>query len=125
MHHREMGDGRYQRDGHCSAQTTRVCENANVCVTDGGVPSFRHMRMFEIGRQGGFVLRLAIRGSTESLSLSLVRPRVRSVSNFILISCILTSSFLIHVVRNVSVARSVTVRFTGACPECARVFSAV
>ena len=92
---------------------------------DGSVPSFRHMRMFEIGRQGGFVLRLAIRDSTESSSLSLVCPRVRSVSNFILVSCILTSSFLIHVVRNVSVARSVPVRFTGACPDCARVFSAV
>ena len=83
------------------------------------------MRMFEIGRQGGFVLRLAIRDSTESSSLSLVCPRVRSVSNFILASCILTISFLIHVVRSVSVARSVPVRFTGACPDCARVFSAV
>ena len=83
------------------------------------------MRMFEIGRQGGFVLRLAIRDSTESSSLSLVCPRVRSVSNFILVSCILTGSFLIHVVRNVSVAWSVPVRFTGAYPDCARVFSAV
>ena len=61
------------------------------------------MRMFEIGRQGGFVLRLAIRDSTESSSLSLVCPRVRSVSNFILVSCILTSSF-----------------FDPRCPECFR-----
>ena len=83
------------------------------------------MRTFEIGRHGGFVLRLAIRDSTESSSLSLVYPRVRSVSNFILVSWILTTSFLIHVVRNVSVARCVTVRFTGACPDCARVFYAV
>ena len=113
----EMGTAVPKRPD-CVKITTRVWQ-------DGSVPSFRHMRMFEIGRQGGFVLRLAIRDSTESSSLSLVCPRVRSVSNFILVSCILTSSFLIHVVRNVSVARSVPVRFTGACPDCARVFSAV
>ena len=59
------------------------------------------MRMFEIGRHGGFVFRLAICDSTESSFLSLVYPRVRSGSNFILISWILMSFFLTHVVRNV------------------------
>ena len=116
--------------GHIKEMGTAVpkrqeCVKMPMCVKqDGSVPSFRHMRMFEIGRHGGLVLTLAIRDSTESSSLSVVCPHVRSVSKFILVSCILTRSFLIHVVRNFSVARSVTVRFTRACPDCARVFSA-
>ena len=76
------------------------------------------MRIPEIGLHGGLVLKLAMRCSTASSLLALVRPRVLSTPNFILLTWILTSSFLTHVDLKVFVALWFANHCPGACSAC-------